>query len=146
MPWRFYLWSYGNKENACMHNGRFIWPGVTKDVLSLVTKYIIVELTLNTYIRRLSRVTSVKKLIEKWSLKLQNSVLTSFPCQKRKRKYKQERCRISFIPVYCTCRLPEEGAMIQCIQCKEWFHEDCVEAPHEAWNEVDTDWMCPTSD
>jgi len=29
------------------------------------------------------------------------------------------------VPVFCYCRLPEEGNMIECCQCSEWYHEKC---------------------
>ena len=30
------------------------------------------------------------------------------------------------ISVFCSCRMPEEGRMIQCTKCKEWFHRQCA--------------------
>jgi len=30
------------------------------------------------------------------------------------------------VPVYCICRKPEEGFMICCEVCNEWFHGHCI--------------------
>ncbi len=31
------------------------------------------------------------------------------------------------VKVYCTCRLPPDGRpMVECTECKQWFHEHCV--------------------
>ena len=31
------------------------------------------------------------------------------------------------IPVYCNCQMPEDKKrkMAQCVQCKDWYHQDC---------------------
>ena len=31
--------------------------------------------------------------------------------------------------IFCKCRLPENGRMIQCDACREWFHSQCVSVP-----------------
>lgn len=44
--------------------------------------------------------------------------------------------------IYCMCREPEFGEMIECDVCKEWYHLACV---HESENEMDEDskYSCP---
>ena len=44
---------------------------------------------------------------------------------------------------YCECRLPRYGKMIECGQCKEWFHKKCVVAPNAVWKKGNTtQWFC----
>ena len=44
--------------------------------------------------------------------------------------------------VFCKCRLPEEGSMICCDCCEEWFHQACVNVPSDVWNKDDCSWTC----
>ena len=38
--------------------------------------------------------------------------------------------RTEVVKVYCTCRLPDDGhKMVECYQCKEWYHTSCVKIP-----------------
>ena len=64
--------------------------------------------------------------------------MTPFPCQKRKRRKMPIRSRIKLL-VYCKCRQPEEGKMIQCDCCAEWFHKDCIKVPEQ---KSDCSWLC----
>ena len=41
--------------------------------------------------------------------------------------------------VYCKCRKPSFGEMIECEQCKEWFHYECVDIDED---NVPEDWIC----
>ena len=41
--------------------------------------------------------------------------------------------------VYCKCRKPSFGEMIECDQCKEWFHYECVDIDED---NVPEDWIC----
>ena len=45
------------------------------------------------------------------------------------------------VSVFCHCCLPEEGDMIECCQCSEWFHEKC-ENIEEVWKKEDIDYVC----
>ncbi|MES9880904.1 MAG: hypothetical protein ABW185_08490 [Sedimenticola sp.] len=41
------------------------------------------------------------------------------------------------IKVFCTCRLPVDGAdMVQCITCKKWFHKKCISG------DIQATWIC----
>ena len=33
--------------------------------------------------------------------------------------------------VYCICRKEEDGLIIQCDSCDEWFHGDCISVIQE---------------
>ena len=46
------------------------------------------------------------------------------------------------IPVFCHCRLSEEGNMIECGQCSEWYHEKCENIDYEVWETEEIDWVC----
>ena len=39
--------------------------------------------------------------------------------------------RLKFDPLnslsYCVCKSEESGEMIECSQCRDWFHDECVE-------------------
>ncbi len=32
--------------------------------------------------------------------------------------------------------------MIQCTNCSEWFHEECVQVEEKVWEEPDCKWSC----
>ena len=57
--------------------------------------------------------------------------------------------RLSFkdlsTPIFCTCRKPESGFMINCDQCGEWYHGRCVgltEAEGKIMVEGDVSYVC----
>ena len=60
--------------------------------------------------------------------------LQPFPATQRSAK----RLRgIQTVEVYCHCRLPEGNAkMIQCIACREWFHQHCETVPQTVWKDI----------
>ena len=79
-----------------------------------------------------------KHLID--SLEVQLS--STFPVKRTRRadKYKV----LSTIPVYCSCRMPEQAGctMIRCCTCKEWYHIGaCVTVGPEALDSA-TKWFC----
>ena len=45
--------------------------------------------------------------------------------------------------VYCICRRGEEGFMIQCSDCKEWFHGECVRVTEQDTDQIE-DYFCDT--
>ena len=48
-------------------------------------------------------------------------------------------------PIFCTCRKPENGFMIYCDQCGEWFHGPCVglaEVEGKIMGEDDVSYIC----
>ena len=52
---------------------------------------------------------------------------------------------VSTVPIFCNCRLPEEGKMVQCDVCSEWYHKDCIAGiPKTLWHRKNTtQWCCP---
>ncbi|KAK9460823.1 PLU-1-like protein-domain-containing protein [Lipomyces oligophaga] len=45
-------------------------------------------------------------------------------------------------PLFCICRMPESGLMIECEQCHEWYHNRCLRLPRGAVKDND-DYFCP---
>ena len=52
-------------------------------------------------------------------------MISAFPRTTRKKRFAQPRGQVT-IQLFCRCRLPEQGNMIQCDGCMEWFHRQCV--------------------
>ena len=46
--------------------------------------------------------------------------------------------------VYCICRQPEDGKMVQSGSYKEWFHDDCEVVPKKVWTKKNVEWFCGT--
>ena len=38
--------------------------------------------------------------------------------------------------VICTCRSIEDGNMVECEVCKEWFHQGCLIVPESVWKNL----------
>ena len=71
---------------------------------------------------------------------VEKSQMTLFPCTSG-RQY-QESIKKT-LPVYCVCRLPNDGSsMIQCCECKEWYHLACVKVNKEYLINPKLDWHC----
>ena len=37
---------------------------------------------------------------------------------------------------------PEDGRMVQCDLCQDWFHDDCVVVPKKSVEKENTKWFC----
>lgn len=48
---------------------------------------------------------------------------------------KQERDSSSSPVLYCLCRKPESGYMLQCEVCNEWYHANCLHIPKSKLNQ-----------
>ena len=47
------------------------------------------------------------------------------------------------IPVFCTCRMPENRmGMVQCTRCEEWFHKKCKNIPRAVFKKNIATWFC----
>ena len=73
---------------------------------------------------------------------LEMGIMCHFP-SRAVRKHENELTRKSEpLEVYCHCRLPEEGNMIRCDRCQEWYHSTCTNAPNGAWANSRLEWLC----
>ena len=71
---------------------------------------------------------------------LDNGFLTPFPSKKRRKTVSAP--SFEEVEVFCFCREPERGRMIQCVQCTEWFHSQCVMVHRNHWKKRKS-WYCP---
>ena len=72
---------------------------------------------------------------------LETGVLSPFPHKKAKRSKKI--LREEMVPVYCNCRLPDDGTlMVQCIKCNLWYHVHCVQCPKHVLQKKNRPWCC----
>ena len=73
---------------------------------------------------------------------LEDEMISHFPAKKR--SIRKMTRKTETMGIYCVCRMPEEGGkrMICCDTCKEWYHENCVFIPKEAWENDDYVWNC----
>ena len=72
---------------------------------------------------------------------IDTGLLTPFPIRNIRRKVQQP--RIENIPIYCICRLIDDGSqMVQCTSCCEWFHVACVTVPQVHLDSLEVPWSC----
>ena len=73
---------------------------------------------------------------------LEDKMMRHFTAKKRSVRKMTKKAEL--LDVYCKCRMPEEEGqrMISCNICKEWFHDECVKIPSEAWTNKDFIWNC----
>ena len=72
----------------------------------------------------------------------ENGILEKFPFLKTRRTTKRFSSGIEVF-IFCKCRLPdpEDGSrMIQCDNCQEWYHTECVQLDPQ--QPTDSDWFC----
>ena len=67
--------------------------------------------------------------------------ISVFPRLTRKRKVTKSRGMETF-ELFCQCRLPEQGRIIQCDHCQEWYHSKCVTVPESVWKAKNAKWFC----
>ena len=83
-----------------------------------------------------AKTTYIQHLLQPHLLQcLEDGLFTEFPSLQRKQKVGHLRNRV-VIPIFCECRQPESGRMVQCDQCQEWFHDDCVTVPDVFGKEI----------
>lgn len=74
---------------------------------------------------------------------LEASEISPFPTRQRMRRVAKKLPITSAFDIYCICRLPGEGRMIECEQCREWFHKDCVDTIPANWRKkYPVQWFC----
>ena len=73
---------------------------------------------------------------------LEDQMMRHFPATKR--SVRRLTKKTETMGIYCVCRMPEEGGerMIRCDTCKEWYHDNCVFIPKEAWKNEENIWNC----
>lgn len=71
---------------------------------------------------------------------LKSKKITMFPVIRRKRVVKV-RDTVE-IKIYCNCRLPEVGPMLECSKCLQWYHDSCVQPPQQALDNSGYLWYC----
>jgi len=74
----------------------------------------------------------------------EKGAMENFPVSKKRRLRNKRISKESLCNIYCSCRLPdlEDGSkMIMCENCKEWYHEGCIDRAEAALN-CDHDWIC----
>ena len=72
---------------------------------------------------------------------IETGVMKPFSSRNQKRKWRAG--KITHVPVYCKCREVEEGLMIECEGCSEWFHQKCCSVPDEYFSKTeDLQWTC----
>ena len=88
-------------------------------------------------------VTYVQHLLRKHLANcFEQNAITPFPTSTR-RKAPRGPVGIDTVEIFCVCRLPEGGRMIQCETCEDWFHSDCVSVPDYIWNSANSaEWHC----
>ena len=72
---------------------------------------------------------------------LSNGKLTTFPFDKNRRAKKRIKVT-QIIKLFCKCRLPELGEMIQCTQCNEWYHLDMCVTVKKVYLQPGVQWLC----
>ena len=72
---------------------------------------------------------------------LKEKKLTMFPVLKKKLSVRVTEGN-PILVVYCTCRMPEVGDMIECSNCEEWFHvPSCSSLTQAALNDTTSLWL-----
>ena len=88
------------------------------------------------------RINYVQHLFREHLVKcLTQQAISPFPTTSRSRKPLPQRGSTT-VNVFCKCRLPEDGRMIQCDSCKEWYHSHCVTVPESVWSDSNSVWHC----
>ena len=81
---------------------------------------------------------------------LEQGTVTNFPAATTPRRLHRTRVKVSRnVRVYCKCRLPwdrqscqELGSLVQCSECKEWYHQFCLDVPELVFQERTSVWSC----
>ena len=69
--------------------------------------------------------------------------INPFPAHRQKRRIAKKPVVTSSFKIYCICRLPEGGKMIECERCLNWFHKECVSTVIGNWRKKNNvQWFC----
>ena len=69
--------------------------------------------------------------------------LKMFPTVRERRGTNRIKCKDN-IEVFYSCRMPEmqDIDMVECCQCREWYHVPCVRVPQEELKDRIAIWFC----
>ena len=67
---------------------------------------------------------TVSKMRDHLMKGLENKNITVFPHRKLS-VVRKPLIKVTGIPLFCTCRMPDFGFMFTCSKCKQWFHPRC---------------------
>jgi hypothetical protein len=71
--------------------------------------------------------------------------MSTFPHATKRAVKKVTAARTEKIPVFCVCRLPDDGSqMIKCNSCNEWFHQSCIHIDDKFFSYRHLSWNCLT--
>ena len=79
---------------------------------------------------------------------LERGRMSEFPTTIKPRRCTTSIKSTKVVAVYCTCRLPWDksmtihGDLAQCHQCKNWFHQKCMDIPTAAYVDRSFLWFC----
>ena len=48
-----------------------------------------------------------------------------------------------YIELFCTCRMPEILPMVECSNCKKWYHVYCTAVLQDVISITSLEWTCP---
>ena len=75
---------------------------------------------------------------------LKSCSLSRFPVQKTRAGVGIIAAKV--IPLYCTCRMPEDddpdNPYAECTSCKRWYHKACADIPDSVFDDRTVDWKC----
>ena len=69
---------------------------------------------------------------------IEKQSMSMFPYKHQRSNPKTTSDDFELLPVFCTCRLPDDGSrMVQCSSCSKWYHVACV----PPFN-IESEWFC----
>lgn len=78
----------------------------------------------------------------------EQSNITPFPSTLNSKKNNERVVSSTEVEIYCLCRQPEVLPMIECDNCKTWYHADCASVSEHVLETLDEDtslkWFCTT--
>ncbi len=71
-------------------------------------------------------------------LSLERGEMKPFSSKKVKRRWRNSKA--THIQIYCKCRGIEEGPIVECEECKEWFHKECLDVAQVLFSKSEDLW------
>ena len=73
---------------------------------------------------------------------LNKAELTMFPLVKSKQQSRSAVKSEDYIELFCICHMPEILPMVECSNCKKWYHVHCTYV-QAALDNTSVEWTCP---